>query len=352
MFVGRATSKGEFVLISFRSNKRQLIFAEIGQSHEGSIARAKSYVERAADSGADAIKVQIHLPEFESTFDEDFRPGARSEDQSRFEYWKRTSLTPDEWFTLREHARQVGLKFVPSAFSIEGLSLAHSLQPDAVKIGSGESLQSWFMEKAFSLGIDLVVSTGFSTLKEIKELVQRAPGSVPSLTLMQCVSMYPTPLSDSGVPVMKELGEMLEIEVGLSDHSGSVSPSIYALVMGASIVEVHVRGEDDLLGLDASSSVTFDDLRRIATFRDDLHQMQASRPKDEIALELSFLRVTFGRSVAPAVPIKEGAIIKSSDLAFKKPGGGLHPNEANRIIGKMATKNLSPTEILKHGDFA
>ena len=43
------------------------IIAEIGLAHEGSVGIAKSFIDLISESGADAVKFQMHIAEEESS---------------------------------------------------------------------------------------------------------------------------------------------------------------------------------------------------------------------------------------------------------------------------------------------
>ena len=76
--------------------KRCFIIAEIGLSHEGSLGVATKMIEKASKCGVDAVKFQTHLAEFESSELEKFRLKNTTQDNSRFDYWKRTSFNKNE----------------------------------------------------------------------------------------------------------------------------------------------------------------------------------------------------------------------------------------------------------------
>ena len=48
-------------------NKKFLKIAEIGMTHDGSFGLAKQLTKSAVQSGANVVKYQCHIPEFETT---------------------------------------------------------------------------------------------------------------------------------------------------------------------------------------------------------------------------------------------------------------------------------------------
>ena len=53
--------------------KKSFLVAEVAQAHEGSVNLAISFIDLVKKAGYDAIKFQIHLSEFETTYNDKFR---------------------------------------------------------------------------------------------------------------------------------------------------------------------------------------------------------------------------------------------------------------------------------------
>ena len=49
--------------------------------------------------------------------------------------------------------------------------------------------------------------------------------------------------------------------------------------------------------------------------------------------------------------IEKNQIIEFNDLAFKKPGHGIKPEEYKKILGKKAKKYLKENHVIKIGDY-
>ena len=103
----------------FAAGNRCFIIAEIAQAHDGSLGMAHAYVDAAADSGADAVKFQTHIAAEESTIDEPWRVKFSPQDDTRYEYWQRMEFSGEQWAGLADHARDKGLIFLSTPFSIE-----------------------------------------------------------------------------------------------------------------------------------------------------------------------------------------------------------------------------------------
>src|SRR5690348_11196545 len=99
----------------------QQLVAEIGSAHDGSFGNAIKLIQAAAGAGATAVKFQTHLAEAETL------PTAPSpayfKDESRFDYFRRTSFSHQQWADLATCAHDSGIAFLSSPFSIEAVTL-------------------------------------------------------------------------------------------------------------------------------------------------------------------------------------------------------------------------------------
>src|ERR1700741_1371106 len=102
---------------------RCLIIGEVALTHDGSINLAHAFVDAIAAAGADAVKFQTHIAAAESTPSEPFRVTFSRQDATRYDYWKRMEFTEDQWRGLANHARERGVLFLSSPFSIEAIDL-------------------------------------------------------------------------------------------------------------------------------------------------------------------------------------------------------------------------------------
>src|SRR5687768_2709730 len=118
--------------------ERPLVIGEVGLTHDGSLGLAHAFVDAIAKAGADAVKFQTHIAAAESTPAEPFRVKFSRQDASRYEYWQRMEFTEEQWRGLAEHARDKGLVFLSSPFSIEAVELLDRIGIQMWKIGSGE----------------------------------------------------------------------------------------------------------------------------------------------------------------------------------------------------------------------
>lgn len=332
-------------------NQSCFLIAEVAQSHDGSLGIAHSFIDAAADAGADAIKFQTHIADAESTVEEKFRINFSYEDETRYQYWKRMEFSKEQWHGLYNHARQRGIIFLSSVFSQDAVRLMESIGMPAWKIGSGEFGNSLLLSEIAKTGKPILLSVGMSDWEEIERTVDKIQESESPMAILQCTSKYPTPLTEVGLNVLEELYLRFNVPIGLSDHSGSIFPSLAAMFSGVSIIEVHVTFHSVMFGPDVSVSLTFDELKLLADARDAFHLMKSNPvDKDKMALELSFMRELFNKSVALRTDQKKSTLLTENMLTLKKPGIGIPAKEMHKCIGKTLKRDVSSDLLLKWDD--
>lgn len=330
---------------------RAFLIAEVAQGHDGSLGAAHAFIDVAADASADAIKFQTHIAAAESTLDEPFRVKFSQQDETRYDYWKRMEFSAEQWRDLADHARDRGLVFLSSAFSVQAVRLLAEIGAAAWKVGSGEVASADLLSAMTENGAPVLLSTGMSDLAEIAAAVSAIQERGSPLALLQCTSLYPTPLDQVGLNVITELQHRFALPVGLSDHSGTTFPALAAMARGAALIEVHLTLHPKAFGPDVPASLTPEQLHLLAEARDAFAEMDANPvDKDTLAADLKPLREMFGKSLAPARPLKQGEVLTADMLTTKKPATGIPPGEIDRMLGKRLRRDIPADRLLKTDD--
>jgi N,N'-diacetyllegionaminate synthase len=334
---------GHFALGKRRVGDGQPLFVvvEVGQAHDGSLGTAHAFIDIIAQAGGDAVKFQTHIAAAESTPDEPFRVEFSYQDASRYDYWKRMEFTGDQWRGLAEHAREKGLEFLSSPFSLEAVDLLDRLSVPAWKIGSGEIANDQLLARLLGSGKPILVSTGMSSVAEIDTIVGRIRKTRTPCLLYQCTSLYPCPPEQVGLQVLQKFRSRYQVPVGLSDHSGSPWFGVAAAALGAASVEVHITMSRESFGPDVSASLTPDDLARMVRgIREVKTSLQTPVDKDAFAVAHTELRSLFGRGIITRESLKKGTRLTEEMLTTKKPANGLPPSSMPELIGRIVRRDL------------
>lgn len=334
--------------LNFFTSSEQKIIAEIGLSHEGSVGLAIAMSESAIKAGADIIKFQAHFPSQESSEAEKFRVAFSKQDNSRWDYWERTSFSLSQWEIIKASVEELGADFAVSVFSAYAVESFINQSTKYIKLGSGDLTNPELMEALVDYEGTVILSSGLATWNEIVHASKwiKESNFDPASALLQCTSLYPTPLNLVGLNVMSRISSELDLPSGLSDHSIGISSALTALVHGASYIEKHFILHKSFFGPDAKSSIIPDELETLCRFRDDLVELRSVVDKDELALTLAPTKALFGRSLGLRKSFFKGETPQLNDFCLRKPSGGLDWQLRQRIQGLPLVKDYSERELL------
>ena len=328
------------------------IIAEIGQSHDGSLGIAHSYIDALANTGVTAVKFQTHIAEAESSDYETFRKKFSYEDSSRYDYWKRMEFTLDQWNGLKTHCEKVGLEFISSPFSNQAVDLLEKLGVLRYKIGSGDTNNFLMLEKIIQTKKPIILSTGMSSFKELDKSVNFIKQGKTDLSILQCTTSYPTLPGEWGLKLIPELIKRYGTRVGFSDHSGEAFALLSAVALGASILEFHVVFDKKIFGPDSASSIEIRDLTQLLNGVKKIKKEMVSKSNFKVDnSKFKSLKLIFEKSLAVNKNLKRGHVITFEDLESKKPfNRGIPAYDFQQIIGKKINKDLKKWNFLTSND--
>lgn len=205
--------------------------AEVSSNHNRDIDRCFKLISAAKAVGATSVKFQLFS--VENLFSQEILN--RSADHRKRVDWELPlSFVPE----LSSYARQLGLKFGCTPFYLDAVDELNK-HVDFFKISSYEILWLDLIKSVASTNKPVILSTGMATLHEVRSAVQAA-SACNDLTLLHCVSSYPTPLQDCNLAAIQVLRDEFNIKVGWSDHSGDIAVLLRAIFgWNASHIEFH-----------------------------------------------------------------------------------------------------------------
>ncbi len=327
--------------------------AEIAQVHDGSLGMAHAFIDALKDTGVTSVKFQMHIPEAESSNYEPFRVKFSFQDKTRFDYWKRTSFTLEQWRELKTHCEEAGMEFLCSPFSNMAVDWLEKLGVSRYKIGSGEVNNFLLLEKIARTGKPVILSSGMSSFDELDRSISFLRNRNVSFSILQCATAYPTRPEQWGLNVIPELKKRYEVTVGFSDHSGVPESALAATVMGAEILEFHVTFHRKMFGPDVPASLTIEEtawlveaVKRVKKALDN-----PVDKTDHTAYES--VKKIFEKSLAVNKSLRAGHIITFEDLEAKKPKGyGIDAAQFEHVIGRKLKKDKNQWDFLLEDDLA
>jgi len=248
------------------NSSRTLIIAEAGVNHNGDLETAIELVRQAKKTGADAVKFQtfeanlITSPEAPKA---NYQKNGSDSKETQLEMLKDLELSPKDHQALFQYCKEIGITFLSTPFHEEAVDLLDKFGVQLYKVGSGDLNNTPFLKYISSKNKPIILSTGMADMIEIRDAVKcitenqkNTPYSVfPRLTLLHCVSCYPTPFEQVNLNAIRTIREAFSLPVGFSDHTLGIEASVAAVAIGANVIEKHFTLDRDLPGPDHSSSL-------------------------------------------------------------------------------------------------
>ncbi|HYE47687.1 MAG TPA: pseudaminic acid synthase [Caulobacter sp.] len=324
------------------------VICELSGNHNGSLDRALSMIDAAADTGADAIKIQTYTADT-ITLDVD-RPefriqGGLWDGRSLHELY-REAQTPYEWHpALFERAAARGVILFSSPFDETAVDLLASLDAPAYKIASFEAVDLPLIRYAAARGKPLIISTGMANAQEMAAARDAAlEAGAAGVVLLHCVSSYPAVFADANVRTIPDMAARFGCPIGLSDHTPGSAASVAAVALGACVIEKHFTLARSDGGPDAAFSL---EPAEFAALVRDCHDGWAALGRAHYDL-LGSERANsqFRRSLYVTADVPAGAPLSRDNVRSVRPGAGLPPADLDRVLGRPAARDLKRGEPL------
>ena len=151
--------------------KKVYIIAEIGVNHNGDISIAKKMIDKAVESGVDAVKFQTFKAENLVTYSAkqaEYQIKNLNRQTSQYEMLKKLELTYEEFKELKTYCDDKNIDFLSSPFDLESIDFLNKLNMKYYKIPSGEIENVPYLRKISSVAENIILSTGMSTLEDIE----------------------------------------------------------------------------------------------------------------------------------------------------------------------------------------
>ena len=251
------------------------IIAETCQNHNGDPKLLKDMVEAAADAGAAYVKYQ----DFRSAdltrrerFEQGLEEGGQVRILKRPHEEERSRLgqldLPDEVIPrFVEACHGAGVKAMVTISNYGRIPFHTELGWDALKVASPDCSSLPFLTELAKHFRPMYVSTGGTEWPDIHRTAERLADD--DLTLLHCVTIYPTPLDRLNLRRMETLRTVAD-RVGFSDHSlvsrDGLTAAKTALALGADVVERHFSLLEPDQTRDGVVSINADQLRELCDF--------------------------------------------------------------------------------------
>ena len=338
-----------------RNNKKTFIIAEVGPNHQGSLRLAIKYIKKLSKIGVDAVKFQIGIAKEHysiNSFKPNYQIKKREKSFSIVSQAEKRLLKLNDHIRLYNECRKYKVHYMCSAFDLKSLRfLFQNTKFPYIKIASGEILSLDSLKFISNFNIPIILSTGMSTIQEIKKTIKILnKNKKKDITLLHCVSDYPTKISDLNLNFLKKLKKIFNYPVGLSDHSVSNMAPVIATSLGATIIEKHVTLNKKWKGPDHKASLTIQEFKKMVELIRETEKILGQEKKILTKEEKSNLKAV-RKSCISTIDIYRGEKILKKHICFKRPGTGLSPMNYKKLINKKSKKFIKKDSLLYLKDF-
>ena len=253
------------------------IIGEIGQNHNGSVDIAKLIAEL------------VSRPIKEEVFDLDLKPmnavkltkrdlkeemtpsqmnriydSPNSFGRTYGEHRAFLELSDEEHFEVYKYAKSLGLEFVETLCAKGCLSLLKLFTPNYLKVASRDLTNLPLLAAMAETKIPIIVSTGMAGKKELDDALEVITHYHNDITILHCVSQYPTHPDNLNLNTILYLKEHYpQYKIGFSDHTIGIAAPVVAVGMGAEVIEKHITIDRRMKGTDQAGSLGPDGVNRM-----------------------------------------------------------------------------------------
>ena len=148
------------------------VIAEIGINHNGDLEVAKKLIDVAKLAGCDAVKFQKRTPELCVPDEQkDLKRETPWGVMTYLEYRHRVEFGYEQYLVIDRHCRERGIDWFVSCWDEASVDFLEQFEPVCYKIASASVTDLSLLEKLKSTGRPLILSTGMSSMDEIRKAV-------------------------------------------------------------------------------------------------------------------------------------------------------------------------------------
>ena len=341
--------------IEFKKNKT-VIIAEAGVNHNGKLKFGKRLIDEAKKAGADIIKFQTYkakklttknAPRFWNWKGELKKNGTQYDSYSNLD-----SFTKNEYRQLINYCKKKKIEFLSTPFDEESANMLVEIGMKGFKVASSDITNHPFLEFLAKKKLPILLSSGASSINEIKKAVRVINKSGnKKILIMHCTLCYPTKPQDANLLGINDIKRNFpKYLVGLSDHTLGIEIASASVLYGVSAIEKHFTFNKKLLkSADHWLSIDPGELNKLVENVRNINLSMGNGKK--IALKCENQARKFARrSIVANKKITKGEVLTKNKICFKRPGTGISPSLLKKVLGKRVKKEITYDKIITFKD--
>jgi N-acetylneuraminate synthase len=240
-----------------------MFIGEIGINHNGKVNLAKKMIKMAKEAGVDIVKFQKRNPD--KCVPEHKKDDLRDTPWGTMKYInykKKIEFNKEEYDIIDKYCKKLNIKWTASVWDLDSLKFIMQYNVPFIKIASACITNYELLNEIKKYNIPIVMSTGMSTIEEIKKAVNILKDK--KLTILHCNSNYPSKNNELDLNIIKTLKKMFpNYKIGYSGHEKGIQPTILAKSLGAEVIERHITLDKNMWGSDQKASLEYKELNKL-----------------------------------------------------------------------------------------
>lgn len=241
------------------------VVAEIGINHNGDLENAKKMIDAAKHAGVDAVKFQKRTPEL--CVPDNQKNQMRETPWgyiTYLEYRNKVEFGESEYREIDRYCKEVGIDWFASVWDEPSVDFLEAFSPLCYKIPSASLTDSNLLKKIRSTGRPAILSTGMSTMEQIRKSVDVI--GLQNLVITHATSTYPCEPEELNLRMIETLRKEFPVPIGYSGHEVGLIPSVLAAGLGACLIERHITLDRAMWGGDQAASVEPSGFERLVKY--------------------------------------------------------------------------------------
>ncbi len=328
-----------------------IIIAEAGVNHNGDLKKAFKLVDLAAKAGADYVKFQTYSTE--DIVQKDFSCAKyqtrNTNFKNQYKMLKKYELSNSDFIKIFKRCKMKKIKFLSSPFDLKSISFLKKLKVKIIKIPSGEITNIPYLSKIGSLNLKIILSTGMSNLKEIKnalKLLIKCGTKRKNISLLHCNTEYPVKLEETNLKSISFLKKKFNLKTGFSDHTIGFEASLTSIGLGAEIIEKHFTLNKSLAGPDHRASLDPKELVDFVSKLKNAYKSLGQNKKFASLQELQNLKF-IRKNIVAKKNIYKGQKFTVNNITTKRSMPGVASEKWDKVLRKISKFDFKKDQNIK-----
>jgi len=324
------------------------VIAEVGHNHQGSLKTCMELFKAAKECGVSAVKLQKRNNRglyTKAMYDRPYE-NENSYGSTYGAHREALEFNLEQYRELQQYCKELGVDFFATAFDFDSADMLASLDVPAFKIASGDLKNTPLLRHVAKMGKPMIVSTGGSTIDDVRRAHDTVLELNPQLCILQCTAGYPAEWNELDLRVIASYRDMFpESAVGFSGHDNGIAIAVAAYVLGARVVEKHFTLNRAWKGTDHAFSLEPVGMRKMVRDLQRTWIAMGDGVKKVFPSEVSPI-IKMSKKLVAARALPSGHVLTPEDIVLKSPGDGIPPYQYDDVVGRRTLQPLIEDETI------